>query len=241
MAVISMPREMGSRGRDVAIGLAELLGVKILHYEVVRRVADRVQVHESAVHRFLEGRDNVLDRWRFNRKHVDYCSANEILDIAAAGDVIIRGWGGTQILRPVSHVVSVRVCAPMQARVKTLVERIDMDDADAARKEIESNDAAQDRVTRRLFGVDWRDPLHYDLILNTERVSIGECVEQIARLTRLPAFQETADSRAALAAQRRVRQVAACGPDRLVERRGISPTDVARHDRGVMREDRDLI
>jgi len=241
MAVISMPREMGSRGRDVAIGLAELLGMQILHFEVIRRVADRMQVQESAVQRYLEGRDNPLDRWRLNRKKLDYYSAGEILDIAAAGNVIIRGWGGTQILRPVSHVVSVRVCAPMEARVKTLAARIELDDAAAARKEIESNDAAQDRVTRRLFGVDWQDALHYDLVLNTERVPIEECVEQIARLTRLPVFQETPASRAALAAQRRARDTAACGPDRWVERRGVSTAAVSGFNRAVTREDRDLI
>jgi len=241
MAVISMPREMGSRGRDVAIGLAEMLGLQILHYEVVRRVADRMQERASAVQRFLEGQDNPLERWRLNRKRLDYYSASEILDIAAAGHVIIRGWGGTQILRPVPNVVSVRVCAPMDARVRTLAARIGLDDEHAARKEIESNDAAQDKVTRRLFGVDWRDPMHFDLVLNTERVSVEECVEQIARLTRLPAFQETSDSRAALAAQRRVRAMAACSPDKWVERRRGPASGAKGFDRAVVRENRDLI
>lgn len=240
MAVISMPREMGSRGRDVAIGLAERLGLQILHYEVVRRVADRMQENESAVRRYLEGRDHPLERWRLKRKHLDYHSAEEILDIAAAGNVIIRGWGGTQILRPVPSVVAVRVCAPIEQRVGTLVERVGLADPALARAEIERNDAAQERVTRRLFGVDWQDPLHYDLVLNTGRVAIDECVEQIVRLTLLPAFQETPESRAALATLRRKRRAAACSPEHWVERRGHSPA-VPGSDRSVTREDRDLI
>ena len=42
-----------------------------------------------------------------------------------------------------------------------------------------------------------RDRL-YDLVLNTERVSIDSCVEQILHLSRRPEFQETAESRAIL-------------------------------------------
>jgi cytidylate kinase len=241
MAVISMPREMGSGGRDVAIGLAERLGLQILHYEVVRRVADRAQLHESAVQRFLEGRDSPLERWRLKRRKLDYYSAGEIVDIAQSGNVIIRGWGGTQVLRPVSHVVSVRVCAPIEHRVRTLCERIGLDDPVQARAEIERNDAAQEKVTRRLFGVDWRDPLYYDLVLNTERVSIPECVDQVARLAGLPAFRETPESRAALAAQRNRRQRAASSAAQWVEWRGVSAARNTTFDRPVMREDRDLI
>jgi cytidylate kinase len=241
MAVISMPREMGSGGRDVAIGLADRLGLQILHYEVVRRVADRAKLHESAVQRFLEGRDNPLERWRLKRKKLDYYSAGEIIDIAEAGNVIIRGWGGTQILRPVSHVVSVRVCAPIEHRVQTLCERIGLEDPEQARAEIEGNDAAQERVTRRLYGVDWRDPLYYDLVLNTERVSVAECVDQIVRLTELSTFRETPESRAALAAQRNVRQSAAGSAAQWAGRQGGSTARNTSPDRPVMREDRDLI
>ena len=32
MPIVTMTREMGTRGRDVAIGLAEALGLEIVHY-----------------------------------------------------------------------------------------------------------------------------------------------------------------------------------------------------------------
>jgi osmotically-inducible protein OsmY len=49
------------------------------------------------------------------------------------------------------------------------------------------------------FGVTWGDPLLYDLVLNTDRVSVASCVELITQLTRRPEFQETEASRAMLA------------------------------------------
>jgi hypothetical protein len=48
------------------------------------------------------------------------------------------------------------------------------------------------------FGVTWGDPLLYDLVLNTERVSVESCAEQIVALSRRPEFAETDASRAML-------------------------------------------
>ena len=39
-------------------------------------------------------------------------TAEEILDLANRGNVLIRGWGACVVLRDVPHVVRVRVCAP---------------------------------------------------------------------------------------------------------------------------------
>ena len=45
------------------------------------------------------------------------------------------------------------------------------------------------------FGVSWGDPSLYDLTLNTERVSIPTCVDQVLALVRSTEFQETPASR----------------------------------------------
>ncbi len=67
-----------------------------------------------------------------------------------------------------------------------------------ARREIERSDAAHNNTMRRMFGIDWQDPGLYTIALNTARVSVDDCVEQITRLAESPAFQETTSSRLAL-------------------------------------------
>ncbi|MEO5672977.1 MAG: BON domain-containing protein [Ramlibacter sp.] len=49
------------------------------------------------------------------------------------------------------------------------------------------------------FGVSWGDPLLYDLVLNTDRISVESCAEQILQLASRPEFQETPASRAMVA------------------------------------------
>jgi hypothetical protein len=51
---------------------------------------------------------------------------------------------------------------------------------------------------QKLFGGDWRDASLYAIVLNTAQVPVEHCVNQIAQLTDIQAFQETAQSRSAL-------------------------------------------
>ena len=52
---------------------------------------------------------------------------------------------------------------------------------------------------RRHFDLQWTDPEHYDLVLNTDRLTVPSCVELIRQLSTRPEFQETAASRQLLA------------------------------------------
>jgi cytidylate kinase len=199
MAVIAMTREMATLGRDVAAGLAERLGLHVVHHELVAQdIAGRAGQRESEVQRFLEGGATLFDRLRLDTRRVSRYTAEQILDIAAKGNALIRGWGATYLLRNVPHVVCVRICAPMQDRERVLMERLGINDPAIARREIERNDAAHNGTMQRLFGIDWTDPALYALVLNTARISVADCVEHIVKVAESPAFRETAESRIAL-------------------------------------------
>jgi cytidylate kinase len=199
MAVIAMTREMATRGKDVAAGLAQRLGLTVVHHEVVEHdIAERSGIRESEVHRFLEGEASLLERWKIDRKRLSRYTAQEILELAVKGNVLIRGWGATYLLRSVPHVACVRICAPMAMRENVLMDRLGISDPAFARREIERNDAAHNGTMQKLFGIDWTDASLYAIVLNTGRVSIEDCIEHIVRLTESPAFHETPRSRGGL-------------------------------------------
>jgi cytidylate kinase len=199
MAVIAMTREMATRGSEVAAGLANRLDLAIIHHEIVEHdIAERTGMPESGVHRFLEGEASLLERWTLDRKRMSRYTSQEILELAAKGNVLIRGWGATYLLKSIPHVVCVRICAPMPFRERVLMERLGLDDAAKARWEIEHNDGAHNGTMQRLFGIDWEDPALYSIVLNTARVPVADCVDQIVRLTESPAFRETTQSRSLL-------------------------------------------
>ncbi len=199
MAVIAMTREMGTRGKDVAARLADELGIEIVHHELVERhLADRLQLKESAVHRFLEGEASLWERWQIDSKRLSRFSSEEILELAMNGNVLIRGWGAAQLLRGVSHVLCVRICAPMSARVEEMKRRLAIDDTRAVEREIERNDDAHERVIQRQFQTDWRDPTSYDITINTGRISVANAANLLRQLLESGAYEPTDESRSQL-------------------------------------------
>ena len=199
MAVIAMTREMGTLGKDVVAGLAERFGLDVVNHNAVKQdIVASSGLPESEVHRFLEGEASLLERWRIDRRRVCCCTAQEIFELAAKGNVLIRGWGSVYLLRSVSHVVSVRLCAPMEFREAVLMQRLGLTGRAAARQEIERDDTAHNGTMQRMFGIDWTEPAHYTIVLNTARVPVQECVDCIVRMVQAPAIAETESSRAEL-------------------------------------------
>ena len=188
MSVVVMTREMGTLGKDVAREFARRRSYAVLHHEMVPD--RRARTHESEVYRFLEGCPEAIEAWRSDRAPDGYLTPGEVLEIAQGGNVVIRGWGATRLLKTVPNVLSVRVCAPMERRIATMTQRLGTD-ARTARREIERNDAAHARSFLRFFEADWRDPQNFDLVLNTAHIDPMTCADVIEDATRNASFTET--------------------------------------------------
>jgi cytidylate kinase len=196
MPIVAITREMGSLGKDVADGLGAALGLPVIYHEVIEPTADRMRVRRSHVKRLLEGNAGLFERLTADKTSLSIFSADEILNSALQGrGAIIRGWGATQLLREIPHAVGVRVCAPLELRRKRMMERLGTADAEAVASEIQQNDEAHTAIMRRHFALQWTDPENYDVVFNTQRVSIGECVDEVKALVESEEFTETERSR----------------------------------------------
>ena len=199
MPVIAMTQEMGSLAKDVSLQLAQTCQLAIMRHEVLENVAGRMHVPGSLISRLREGKAGLVERLTTDKERVAVYTAQEVFDLADKGNIVLRGWGATCLLRPVRHVLRVRVTRPFRQRVAWLMEHLGTDDESFAEAEVRRSDDAHASRMHDQFGVTWGDPLLYDLVLNTDRVSIESCVEQIRHLASRPEFQETAESRAMLA------------------------------------------
>lgn len=199
MPIIAITREMGSLGKDVARQLGAELKLPVVYHEVIDHLADRMRVRKSHVIRLLDGRAGLLERLTADQTSLSLYTADEIIGIAArGGGAVIRGWGATHLLHEVRHAVCVRVCAPFETRKRRMMERLESDDAAQVGEEIRLNDEAHTAIMRRHFGLQWTESEHYDLVLNTKRVSVEECVAEVLALVRSPQFAETESSHARL-------------------------------------------
>ncbi|HET9650839.1 MAG TPA: cytidylate kinase-like family protein [Usitatibacter sp.] len=195
MPVIAMTREMGSLGKDVAAGYAARTNSNVVYHEIIEPVANKMRLRKSHVERFIEGKAGLWERLTTDRTSLSIYTAEEtfrLLRDPATG--VIRGWGAAHLLKDVPHVIRVRVCSPFETRVERMMERLGTDHRAAVEKEIRMSEEAHTAIVRRHFGVDWRDPQHYHLVLCTENLSVARCIDQIEFLAQQVPFQRTAET-----------------------------------------------
>jgi cytidylate kinase len=197
MTIIAMTKEMGSLGTYIGMEVAKRLGYAFVRQDIIRQAAQEFEVSEEALVRVVEERPGFFERLGNAARKQSIFVAAEVFDFAERGNAVIMGRFSTLLLRPVSHVLAVRVCAPLEARVRRVMERHAIERARALRMIKAYDEGVRARV-KEFFDVDWRDPLRYDLTVNTERLSLEVGTEQVLRLAERPEFSPTEASRRTL-------------------------------------------
>jgi cytidylate kinase len=108
-----------------------------------------------------------------------------INEVAASGNVVIVGRGAGFVLHGRAGVFRVFLRAPEDARVRVLMERLGLGDAEVRRK-MHETDANRAAYIHQLYKHDWCDPDEYDLIVNTGRLGYAATAELILRGVREP-------------------------------------------------------
>jgi cytidylate kinase len=102
-----------------------------------------------------------------------------ILHLVELGNVIIIGRGGALVTANLRHVFHVRLVSPLERRVQHLQETEKLS-REAALKLIDVEDRGRERYLKKNFNHDINDPLLYDIVINTDRVSYDVAARIIA-------------------------------------------------------------
>jgi cytidylate kinase len=166
MGVITISRQMGSLGHQIAEEIARCLHYKVVWREVINDAALRAGVPEVALATideldFLGLRPSVAAR-------TAYHDAVRVIirELAAHGNVVIVGRAGQVILRGMNGVLHVRLYAPLPLRVDRIAERHEIS-VPIAQAQVEASDKARTRYLKRYYHARWDDPNLYDLMINT--------------------------------------------------------------------------
>lgn len=189
MAIITISREMGTGAFAVAKELA-----KKLKYTLI----DRVKIEELAPSYGLS--TEILER--VDEKPPSYSTAEDrlqaahlttveliLLDCARKGNVILYGRGAQDLIKGLKNVLKVRFVAPFEHRVEKFAER-EWIDPDLAWELIRKSDHQLGGFIHFYFNRDWSDPLAYDMLFNTTRLTQSSMVECIIAATKDPRLKE---------------------------------------------------
>ena len=189
MATITISREMGTG----AFGIAKELAKK-LKYTLI----DRAKIEELAPGYGLTS--DILER--IDEKPPSYRTAEDrlqaahlatveliLLDCIKKGNVILYGRGAQDLIKDLKNVLRVRFIAPFEHRVEKFAER-EWIDPDLARDLIRKSDHQLGGFIHFYFDRDWNDPLAYDLLFNTTRLSDSSMVETVIAAAKDPRLKE---------------------------------------------------
>lgn len=188
--IVTISREYGAGGSEVAQRVAETLGWRLVDNEVVDEVAaeaglppEEVAQKEERAPGFLERLTRALARAApelFPRTPERVPEPEEativrvterVVEKLAEGDhVVVVGRAAPAVLSQ-RDALHVKLVAPKPVRIRRTMARLQAGEEEATRV-LEETDAARARYHKRYYGRDWNDATNYHMTLNTDALGL---------------------------------------------------------------------
>lgn len=170
MTTITISRQLGSLGSEVARLVAERLGYRLVWRELINQAARRSGAPEAALAAIDEL--GLLDMCPSPQACEAYRDAvKQVLqELAQEGNCVILGRAGQILLKDDPYSLHVRIIAPIETRAKRVAEQRGVT-LSGAKAQVLASDRYRARYLKRFYQVKWDDPGLYDLVVNTERIA----------------------------------------------------------------------
>jgi hypothetical protein len=183
---VTMARQHGAGGAELASRVGAALGWPVLDHEVVDLIAAHLHVNPSMVELLEEDAaswvSDVLGEFMPNTVITRDTYTHELRRViqllAMHGEVVLLR-RGAHLFLPHGHGLAVRVVATLEDRIARVRARDGLDE-EHAREEIEKTDRARAYFISHTFDRDVSDPLLYDLVVNTSWSPLEELADVIA-------------------------------------------------------------
>ena len=194
MSLVTIRGLLGSGAPEIARQIADRLQANYVDREIIAEVAARLRRKEEEVeakempatsllgligealeHNYAFGDALAGAYLSFGEMPLDdtrYLQALEsvVRELARSRPLVILGRGSQFILKDHPGTLHVLVVAPLETRVKRLMQERNLDQ-ETAKLEIERSDKSLRKFIKRYFKAELEDPVYYDLVLNTERLT----------------------------------------------------------------------
>jgi hypothetical protein len=193
---LTIARDKGSLGAEVAEELSRSLGWHVFDHEIVSYIARNSHVREDLVRQLDEKSQGLIqDAIARLLRMPEYASfgieeyheglLRTLVYLATHGGAIIVGRGANFALRDDPHGLSVLITSSPEVRARRLSEAWKLT-LEEARTRMRVDDEERRKFVRQYFRKDFDDMSFYDLVCNTDRLSLSQTVSAILSAMRLP-------------------------------------------------------
>jgi len=201
MCIVTIRGELGSGAPEIGKLVADKLQIDYIDREIIAKIAEEIHRPKQDIaakemppgtllERIIEALGHsgyyqaaYLPTWEIPLDDTRYLTGLEsvIKELAGSESFVIRGRGTQFILKDFPDAFHVLVVAPLELRIKRVMEGLQLGEEDA-KKEVERFDSSRREFTKRYFHAELEDPLNYDLVINTQRLIFEDAASVIATI-----------------------------------------------------------
>ncbi len=178
--IITIARQHGSMGKQVGRIVSEKLGIPFYYKEATALAAKESGLSQKFISDINKNAPSLLNQLYLSTEVVQQAivAQEEIIKkIAENGSCVIVGRSADYVLRDNKNVVKIFITAPMEYRVKRIMEAYN-DTEEEAKKYIIKSDKARKAYYKSIANRTWGDEKNYDLVVDSS-IGIEESAEKI--------------------------------------------------------------
>ncbi len=190
MSIITISRGSLSASSLLAQKISEKLEWPVVTREDVLAAADEYGIKETGLGElsFIEKSPRLLDKMSDRKRHYLLCFQTALFDFALKGNFVYNGHLAQFLLTKIPSVVRVLLTAPEAFRINSVMKESGKTKEEAAAY-IKLTDERRRKWSHFLYGVNWKDPSHYDIVFNIERISVDLAANILADVAASNDFQ----------------------------------------------------
>ena len=165
--IITINREFGTGGKEIAQKLGSLLGVNVYDKALLGALAEKFNMTEEEIEQAKSKKSNW--RERVTSKEIYAAEEKMLKEIAERESCVLVGRAGFKIFKDHPKSVKILLIADDEARAKRIAETEDLSMAEA-RRVIKEIDGERDKYIETFAGVSRYDARNYDFVLNVTNI-----------------------------------------------------------------------
>jgi cytidylate kinase len=190
--VITICTQPGSGGRTISRMLHEQISYDLFDKDIIQKISKSANMSTQVINTLEKERLTGVEDFISSLVKERYFYPGDYLrhlmkvlgTIARHGRAVIVGRGANFIL-PQEQRLSIYVTAPLETRVKNVAYEYKTT-LEEARKRVVTRESRRRAFVRESFHADISDPLNYDLIINTDQLSLDAAVKAIIATIKIP-------------------------------------------------------
>ena len=168
MSVITISRDFGSEGNNIAERIAQILGYHFVDKEFFAAVLSQYGLVEfDREYNILPG---FWEKFDARRDEVVDMLNRVVRAVAQHGNVVILGRSGFEVLKEFADIVHVRLQAPLPVRITRVMAELKIP-FEQAKEFVKENDKVHITFVQEYYKIPWDAVNAFDLVINTGKIS----------------------------------------------------------------------